>query len=183
MIAGVDVRVLRNKDRVFCAIVTLSYPGGELIEIVDSESGIDYPYVPGLLTFREGPVVLKCFRKLRSCPDILMFDGQGYAHPRRMGLATHMGIVLDIPSIGCAKSKLIGCYRQPGKRKGDYSLIHEDDEVIGAALRSRDNTKPVFVSAGHRISLASSIKITKFFCKTRIPEPTKLAHNYLKSRY
>lgn len=183
LVAGTDLRILKENKRVFCAIVVLSYPGGKIIEEVQAGSSLRYPYIPGLLTFREGPAVLDCARRLKNKPDLMIFDGQGYSHPRRMGLATHMGILLDIPSIGCAKSRLIGEYEEPGRKKGDYSLLYDKGEVIGTALRTRDDTRPVFISAGHRICLSTSLKIVLELSRTRIPEPTRLAHNHLKGRY
>jgi deoxyribonuclease V len=180
-IAGIDVRIRAKQPEAICAIVLFSYPEGQILEKVSVRSEIKYPYIPGLLTFREGPLVLKCFSRLSIRPDIVFFDGQGYAHPRRMGLASHMGILLDVPSVGVAKSRLIGEYEMPGRKKGDFSILIDNEEIIGVALRSRKDTKPIFLSIGHRICLVTAIGLVLQTCKTRIPEPTKEAHNYLKS--
>ncbi|MGD2279491.1 MAG: endonuclease V [Candidatus Omnitrophota bacterium] len=177
LIAGVDVSV--KNDRSKAAIVILTYPGLEKKEIVTASEKTRFPYVPGLLTFREGPVILKCIEKLTLEPDLFIFDGQGLAHPRKTGLATHMGVILDRPSIGSAKSHLYGTYRDPGNKKGDFSLVEDKDgNPIGAVLRTRDKTNPVFVSPGHLTDIGSSIKII-LACspKYKIPEPIRAAHN------
>jgi deoxyribonuclease V len=182
-IAGVDVRYIKKSDKILCAVLVFSYPSLEIIEERHVFSETTFPYIPGLLSFREGPVVEKCFAKIKNKPDLVFFDGHGYAHPRRFGLASHMGVILDIASIGCAKNLLCGDYDKLSlnKEKGSYSYIFDGDEIIGAALRTRDNAKPVFVSAGNKISLDSAIKYTLSVSKYRIPEPVRLAHNYLKN--
>ena len=177
LIAGVDVSVKNNQSK--AAIVVLAYPGLEKKEVVTASEKTRFPYVPGLLTFREGPVILKCIKKLTLEPDLFVFDGQGLAHPRKTGLATHMGVILNRPSIGSAKSHLYGTYRDPGNKKGDFSIIKDKDgNPIGAVLRTRDNTNPVFVSPGHLTDISSSVKII-LACspKYKIPEPTRAAHN------
>jgi deoxyribonuclease V len=137
---------------------------------------VAFPYVPGLLSFREIPVVLDALGKLRHPPDLLLCDGQGYAHPRRFGLACHLGVLTGIPAIGVAKSRLIGEYAEPGSNKGDWSPLMDGGEVIGAVLRTRDNVNPVYVSVGHRIELDAAQRIV-LACATRyrLPEPTRLA--------
>ena len=180
LIAGVDVSVKDNMSK--AAIVVLSYPDLEKKEIVTAAEKTRFPYVPGLLTFREGPVILKCVEKLTLDPDLFIFDGQGLAHPRKTGLATHMGVILNKPSIGSAKSHLFGTYREPGKKKASFSLITDNDnKPIGAVLRTRDNTNPVFVSPGHLTDISSSVKII-LSCspKYKIPEPIRAAHNAAK---
>lgn len=174
LIAGVDASY--KKEYIIGGIVILKYP--ELI-ILDRDfiiSKVSFPYIPGLLTFREAPVLLKLFKKIKWNPDIIFFDGQGYAHPRKMGIATHIGLFLDQPTIGCAKSRLTGEYSKPGNEKGSYSLLYDKGMVIGAVLRTRDNVKPIFVSPGNHMNLKKAIKIT-LSCTTsyRIPEPVRQA--------
>jgi deoxyribonuclease V len=161
----------------FGVVVVFRYLGLELIEQKTARVKITFPYVPGYLTFREGPVLVKAFSKLKTKPDVILFDGQGIAHPRRMGEAAHLGIVLDTPSIGCAKSRLYGEYREPGKRKGSYSFLTAEGEEVGVALRTREETKPIFVSPGYKVNLESSIEIVmNCVGKYRIPEPLRVAH-------
>jgi len=137
-----------------------------------------FPYVPGLLTFREGPALLEAFGRLENKPDLIFFDGQGLAHPRRLGLASHLGIFLDTPSIGCAKSRLVGRYTQPPEKKGGWTRLTDRGELVGAVLRTRTGVSPVFVSVGHRVDLDSAISLTLSACrKYRLPEPIRAAHS------
>lgn len=176
-IAGVDVSVSRWAKEGTAAVVVLSYPDLELVEVQVVTGRLDFPYVPGLLTFREAPLTLAACEKLKVAPDLFIVDGQGIAHPRRIGLASHLGLCLDVPTIGCAKSRLIGEHAAPGKEAGSYTELSDNGEVIGAALRTRSGVKPVFVSIGHRISLPSAIDWVMACCRGyRIPEPTRLAH-------
>jgi deoxyribonuclease V len=180
-IAGVDAKYGKQSYDmiVTAAVLVFSYPGFDLIEANVSSSNLKYPYIPGLLVFREGPVIEKCFKNIKNTPDLVFFDSHGYSHPRRMGLASHMGLLLDLPSVGCAKSILCGSYEGLSEEEGGFSLIYHNDEVIGAAVRTRENTKPVFISAGHKISLDTAVKFALESSRFRIPEPTRLAHNYL----
>jgi deoxyribonuclease V len=174
-IAACDVAY--SEDTAYGVVVVFSYPDLEEKEKAEAKEKVPFPYVPGYLTFREGPVLLKAFAKLKTVPDVVLFDGQGIAHPRRMGEAAHLGILLNCPSIGCAKSRLYGEYREPGKEKGSYSYLLADGERVGAALRSRDNTRPIFVSPGYKIDLKSSIEIVlECTGKYRIPDPLRFAH-------
>jgi deoxyribonuclease V len=177
-VAGVDVSVKAGRAR--AAIVVLSYPGLKPIEAVTAEVDAVFPYVPGLLTFREGPVILAAWEKLSSRPDVLLFDGQGIAHPRGMGLAAHMGLWLDLPSIGVAKSRLYGVHEPPGPNRGDSSNLldgADPERVIGSVLRTRSNVKPVFVSPGHRIDVKGATEFTLACCaRYRLPETTRWAH-------
>ncbi|OGO31648.1 MAG: endonuclease V [Chloroflexi bacterium RBG_16_56_11] len=189
-IAGADISVNKFAKTGTGAVVVLSYPELEMVEVQVVTDRIEFPYVPGLLTFREAPLVLAAFEKLTLRPDALIVDGQGIAHPRRIGLASHLGLLLGLPTIGCAKSRLLGEYREPDSAAGSFSDLLDDDEIIGAALRTRAGIKPVFVSIGHRIDLPSAIRWTLACCRGyRIPEPLRLAHQaaggYLgeKSRY
>jgi deoxyribonuclease V len=174
-VAAVDVSFIGNKAVGVAAV--FSYPDLMLIEEQIFVSKPKFPYVPGFLTFREGPIMLGALMQLKNEPDVILFDGQGIAHPRRMGEAAHLGILLDRPSIGCAKSKLIGEYKEPAKKKGSFSKIHLEGKIIGAALRTRDGVKPNFVSAGHKIDLKSAMKIVLGCSKRyRIPEPLRFVH-------
>lgn len=174
-IAGADVSYY--KDIAIGGVVVLE---GYSLKIMESRfyiSKVRFPYIPGLLTFREGPVLLKAFEKIENEPDVIIFDGQGIAHPRRMGIATHLGILLDKPSIGCAKSVLTGKYLSPEMGKGMYTLLKDEGEVIGAALRTKEGTNPVFISPGYKIDLMTSIKIALRCCGGyRLPEPVRQAH-------
>ncbi len=177
-IAGVDVT--SDNGRMIGGVIILRYPGLETIEKKYSVMPVNFPYIPGLLSFREGPVLLESFKNIENIPDVIIFDGHGIAHTRRMGLASHLGIILNRPSIGCAKSVLTGKYQMPGKRKGDYSLLEDDGEILGAALRTKQGVKPVFVSPGHRIDLNTSIRVVlKSLSGYKLPEPTRLAHIFV----
>ena len=182
-IAGVDVHPAEKTGLMRAAICVVSYPALEPVEIKTALVTASFPYVPGLLSFREGPAVLAAFQKLKRQPDIILFDGQGIAHPRRFGLASHMGLLLNIPAIGCAKSRLYGDCGEPGPKKGDLSyLLSKDGEIIGACLRTRANVKPLYVSAGHNISLDFAVKTVLACCvKHRQPEPLRLAHRAAKT--
>jgi deoxyribonuclease V len=138
---------------------------------------VSFPYVPGLLAFREGPIVLAALERLAERPDVLIFDAQGLAHPRRMGLATHLGILLDVPSVGCAKSRLCGKETEPGEEKGSWTPLLDRGEVIGAVVRTRSRVRPVYVSVGHRVDLETAVSLV-LSCATkyRLPEPTRWAH-------
>jgi deoxyribonuclease V len=176
-IAGVDISVDRLAKTGTAAVVVLNYPGLEVVETRVVTDRIGFPYVPGLLTFREAPLTLAACEKLTVTPDIVMVDGQGVAHPRRIGLASHLGLCLDTPTIGCAKSRLIGEHAEPGMEAGSYADLSDRGEVIGAVLRTRSGVSPVFVSIGHRISLPSAIQWVMACCRGyRLPEPTRLAH-------
>ncbi len=177
-IAGVDVGVQGARGR--CAIIVLSYPALERLDAVVIEDQVTYPYIPGLLTFREGPLVIKAWERLSVLPDVVMFDGQGIAHPRRMGIAAHLGLWLDKPTLGVAKSHLYGRHVPPGETAGDFAYLYaeEGEEIIGAAVRTRTGVKPVYVSPGHRMDLAQAIQLTLSTCRGyRLPEPTRLAHH------
>lgn len=194
-IAGADMAIDDNRKLGFAGVIVYSFPDLIEIERQDAVVPIRLPYIPGLLAFREGPVLLEAFKKLRTAPDIVMFDGQGIAHPRGLGIASHMGLFLDKPTIGCAKSRLIGEYKEPGNNVGDWSpLFYSSSEpldkargesrsarIIGAVLRTRKNVKPIFVSPGHMIDLASSIQIVlQCLDRTRIPKPTREADHFVK---
>lgn len=176
-IGGVDVAYAISKGKACCVISIFSYPDMELQSNTCFSGDICFPYIPGLFTFREGPLIQKAYERLETVPDLLIFDGQGICHPRGIGIATHMGIYLDIPSIGCAKSHLFGTYDEPGPVRGNRSPVYFRRDIIGCVLRTRDFTRPVFVSQGHGVSLETSITVCLACCLGyRIPEPVRMAH-------
>ncbi|MEM1041664.1 MAG: endonuclease V [Bacteroidota bacterium] len=176
---GVDVSV--RGDRVRAALVVLRLADFEVIDQATWEGPTAFPYVPGLLSFREMPAVLPALDTLTTEPDVFVLDAHGYAHPRRFGLACHLGVLLDKPAIGVAKTRLTGRYDEPGPTKGDLAPLTDKGEPIGAVIRTRENVKPVFVSVGHRASLRTAVKLT-LRCATRfkLPMPTHLAHRLSK---
>ncbi len=182
IIGGVDVHPAGGNGMIRAVITLLSFPALEPLERQSAMVKEKFPYVPGLLSFREGPAVMAAFQKLKHQPDLMLFDGQGIAHPRRFGLASHMGLLLDIPSIGCAKSRLFGTHDEPGKAKGEFAyLLDKQGEIIGAAMRTRDGVKPVYVSVGHHVGLDFALRTVLDCCtKYRIPEPLRLAHKAAK---
>jgi deoxyribonuclease V len=181
-IGGGDVAYAKDEDRLVGVVVVLSFPQLETLEVATAAGKTSFPYIPGLLTFREGPILLKAFQKLELKPDVMIFDAQGIAHPRGLGLASHMGLCLDLPSIGCAKTPLFGKFTIPERRKGDFEWIREEGKKVGAALRTRDGVNPLFVSPGHRLDLRTSIQIVLACCRGfRIPEPLRLADHLANS--
>lgn len=175
-VAGADVAF--GGQRAYAAVLVFSFPDLHLLEAATATAPLTFPYVPGLLTFREGPALLEAFRALRRRPDLILFDGQGIAHPARFGLASHMGVLLDRPSVGCAKSVLVGAWdpRALGSQRGAWVPLVHEGERVGAALRTREATKPIFVSPGHRVGLRSAIRLALACCAGyRIPEPTRQA--------
>jgi deoxyribonuclease V len=176
-IAGADISYSKGDNLFFAAVVVLDYRSMDLVEESTSSGRVDFPYIPGLLSFREGPLLLKAFEKLRLEPDIIIFDGQGIAHPRGIGLASHLGLFLDTPSVGCAKTKLTGTCETPEDEFGASSPILQEGSLIGAALRTKKSVKPVYVSPGYKIGLNSALDIvlscTRGF---KLPEPTRKAH-------
>jgi len=174
-VAGIDTH--SGETRAIAAIVNVDLAGLQTVETATARRKITYPYIPGLLSFREGPVILSALEKLTKPPDVLLFDGQGIAHPRRFGLASHIGWLTGLPSIGCAKTRLIGEYLEPHAARGSHTCLKDRGETIGAALRTRSGVKPVYVSIGHRINLADSIHIVLQCCdRYRLPEPIRRAH-------
>ena len=176
-VAGTDVSYSRATNRCYCAVVVLSYPNLKPVcqETTIIDSG--FPYIPGLLSFREIPGLARAFEALDMVPDVVIVDGQGLAHPRRLGLGCHLGLMLGIPTIGCAKSRLVGQYEQPDTRKGARSDLTHRDETIGSVLRTRANVAPVFVSIGHKIDLKTAVELVLSCCpKFRLPETTRVAH-------
>ncbi|MFN8376574.1 MAG: deoxyribonuclease V [Anaerolineae bacterium] len=180
LVAGVDVSVKNDgtRDMSQAAVVVLTYPDLQPVETVLASLPTPFPYIPGLLTFREGPVLEEAFAKLKHEPDVFIFDGMGRAHPRRMGIATHMGLWLQKPTVGCGKTLFVGKYIEPPNERGSYTDLVHKGELIGVTLRTRDGVKPVFISPGHLIDLQSSITLVMNCTpKYRLPEPIRRAHN------
>jgi deoxyribonuclease V len=177
-VAGIDVSFARTRDLLFAAIVVLDYGSLEPVETASAALQPVFPYIPGLLTFREGPVVLAAYERLSVEPDLLMFDGQGIAHPRGLGLASHVGVLLDKPSIGCAKSRLIGEFKEPKQKRGSMRTLSVERRKVGVVLRTRDNTKPLFISPGHRVTIETAARrVLDTGRGYRLPEPTRRAHH------
>lgn len=173
-IAGVDAAFL--DDMIIGVACLFEYP--ELLPVEDRFiiEKVTFPYIPGFLSFREGPAIMAALNRLETQPDVTLFDGQGIAHPKGFGIASHVGVLLDIPTIGCAKSKLVGYYKEPGWGKGDLSPLIYNEKTIGAVLRTRDKVKPIFVSPGHRVDLKTSVEIVlRCTGRFRIPEPLRRA--------
>jgi len=177
LVAGVDISGANSDGVARGAIVVLSYPAMEVVERNVVEMKAEFPYVPGLLSFREMPLIIAACKQLRTTPDMFIADGQGIAHPRRLGLASHLGLVMDVPAIGCAKSILCGKHGDLGEKPGNRAMLVDKEEVVGAALRTKRRVKPVYVSIGHRIGLDDACRWVLACCKGyRLPEPTRLAH-------
>jgi deoxyribonuclease V len=175
-VAGIDVG-LKKRNVARAAVVVLSYPQLTPIDQSLAELAVSFPYIPGLLAFREAPVVLAALEKLETEPDLFIFDGQGLAHPRRMGIATHIGLIIDRPSIGCAKSRLCGTHRQPAPKAGSWVHLYDGQAVIGAVVRTRTDVQPLYVSIGHKIDLESAMDYVLNCCRGyRLPETTRYAH-------
>ena len=184
LIAGIDCAFSKDGKKIFAAVVILRRPEFGLVETTSASRKVTFPYIPGLLTFREAPVCIAAVEKLKNQPDVFIIDGQGIAHPRGLGLAAHLGLFLDRPTIGCAKSRLTGIYEEPSPEKRAYSWLKAEkstastqSEVIGAVVRTRTNVKPLFVSVGNKCLLKDAIKvILDCAIKYRLPEPSRLAH-------
>ena len=192
LIAGIDCAFSKDGEKIIAAVVVLKPPDFAPVETTSALRKVTFPYIPGLLSFREAPACIEAVKKLKNEPDIFIIDGQGIAHPRRLGLAAHLGLFFDKPTIGCAKSRLTGYFEEPASEKGAYSLLKDKKgvkqdtqhairdtqyETIGAVVRTRTNVKPLFVSVGNKCLLKDAIKITlRCATKYRLPEPTRIAH-------
>jgi len=177
LVAGLDCAIDRANERIFAAAVVLRLPNLEIVETATTSKKLTFPYIPGLLSFREAPVCIAAVEKLKTNPDVFLIDGQGIAHPRRLGLAAHLGLFFNKPTIGCAKSRLIGTFDEPPLEKGSCTPLKDKEQIIGAVLRTRTNVKPLFISVGNKCTLDDAIAIT-LTCTTkyRLPEPTRMAH-------
>jgi deoxyribonuclease V len=180
VVAGVDNGYSRsgNEWTAYAAVIVLSFPQLEIVEERYAAVPVTFPYIPGLLSFREAPAILAAYRKVSLEPDVVLFDGQGYAHPRRIGIASHLGLFLERPAIGVAKSKLVGRYEDPAHEFGAWTELVDRGEVIGAVLRTKPDHSPLFVSPGHHITLRTAVDVVLACTRpdTFLPEPTGLAH-------
>jgi deoxyribonuclease V len=177
-VAGTDVGFENNGKITRAAVVILDFTTLTLIDSARVKVKTTFPYIPGYLSFRELPAILKAFEQIRTSPELILCDGQGVAHPRRLGIASHLGVLLDLPTVGVAKSRLVGRYTEPGLRKGNKTLLYDGKDKIGYVLRTRDNVKPLFVSPGHKVSLTTAAKLVlKCVTKYRLPETTRCAHH------
>ncbi|MCE6990860.1 deoxyribonuclease V [Dyadobacter sp. CY323] len=176
-IAGADISLSVHDEAVYAGMVILSFPDLQPVSYSLVKSSTTFPYVPGYLAFREIPSLLKAYEQIPIKPDIVMFDGNGILHARRMGIASHFGVLTDTATLGCAKSKLAGKYDEPGENKGDFTVVIDRSEQIGYAVRTKNNVKPVFISPGNNMNLQDSLTIAlKCVGKHRLPEPTRRAH-------
>ena len=176
LVAGVDVAYDKHSDKLYAAVVILDAQTLHIVETATAEDVVRFPYIPGLFSFRELPPIAKILAKLDQTPDVIVCDGQGIAHPRRFGLACHLGVMYDIPTIGCGKTRLMGEADTPDTKRGAYAPLLDNDEVIGAVLRTQDNVNPVYVSIGHRVSLQTACEwVLKLSPKYRLPETTRQA--------
>jgi deoxyribonuclease V len=176
-VAGVDVSYEKHGDQFFAGVVVLSFPDLRVVEEAGARDRVTFPYIPGLLSFRELPVLLEAFRHLKTVPDVILVDGQGIAHPRRLGIASHLGLWLDLPTVGCAKSRLCGEHPPAGPRRGDSAPLCIEGNPVGVVLTTRDGVKPLYISPGHKVDIPAAAELV-LACGTRyrMPEPTRLAH-------
>jgi deoxyribonuclease V len=175
LLGGVDVSVVDGWSR--AAVVVLDATSLEVVETRTADRRVTFPYIPGFLAFREVPVIRAAWRKLRRLPDLSIVDGMGLLHPRRCGLACHLGVLLDVPTIGCGKTWFVGDYAEPAAARGSWCPMRLDGETAGAALRTRDNVNIVFVSTGHRVSLRTAVRwVLRTAVAARLPEPVRAAH-------
>lgn len=176
-VAGADVAYSRKENALFAAVVVQEYPSGKQVFAKAEKGAATFPYIPGLLSFREAPLLLRIFEKLPTTPEVVICDGQGLAHPRGFGLACHIGLLLDVPCVGCAKSRLIGEYEEPAPGRGSTSPLTYRDGVVGAVVRTKDKVKPVFVSPGHKVDVETAVRVVLETSRGyRLPEPTRVAH-------
>jgi len=177
IIAGADISAALHDSLFFAAVILMKFPQMEIIEESYAVKEVNFPYIPGLLTFREGPALLKAFSQVKTKPDVVLFDGQGIAHPRGLGLASHLGLFLDVPTIGCAKTPLVGTFGNVGHSKGSVTPLVHEEQVVGMVVRTKDGIKPLFVSVGHKISLTRAVAVVLSSCRGyRLPEPVRRAH-------
>ena len=177
LIAGADISFNKFSSTIYAGIVVMTFPELKVVEEAWVVTESRFPYIPGLLSFREIPAIAEVWTQLKHLPDVVVLDGQGIAHPRRMGIASHFGLLADCPSIGCAKSVLVGTFDELGNTKGSFANMYHKEEVVGAALRTKTGVKPVYISIGNKITLSDALQIMlRCSNKYRIPEPTRQAH-------
>ena len=177
LVGGVDVAYSKKENTAFATCVVMKVPEMELIEKCRAQGEVTFPFVPGLFFFREGPIITKALARLKFVPDVFLFDGHGIDHPRKIGMASHMGLMLEMPTIGCAKKLLCGSVEQLGNEVGDTAPIIYENQEVGRAIRSRGGVKPLYVSAGHKVDLETSVKtVIDLLRGYRLPEPLRLAH-------
>jgi deoxyribonuclease V len=182
LVAGADVSYDRFSNLFYAGVVVLRMEDLSIVETQGVVREVTFPYVPGLLSFRETPVLLDVFAKVRSEPDAVILDGHGFSHPRRFGFACHVGLCLNRPSVGCAKSRLIGTYEEPGRKVGAMAPLKVREEIVGQIVRTKARVKPVFVSVGHKIDLRSAVELVLATCRGyRLPEPTRQAHLHVNA--
>jgi deoxyribonuclease V len=180
LVAGIDVACPSGSSAGVAGVVLMRLPSFQIVERRSAVAPLRFPYVPGFLSFREGEIVLAALRKLEGAPDLMLFDGQGICHPRRFGLAAHLGVILDRPAVGCAKSLLLGEHADPGARRGCRRRIVHRGETLGFALRTRDGVRPVYVSVGHRVDLPGAARAVLACGRGfRVPEPLREAHRWV----
>jgi deoxyribonuclease V len=180
-VAGADLAFDPETNAAFAGVIVYRFPELEEVERRMAQRKLRFPYVPGLLSFRESPVLLEAFRRLRTEPDLILIDGQGRAHPRRFGIACHIGLLVDKPTIGCAKSLLVGEHDEPGVRAGSTAPLMLEGDRVGVVLRTRDGVKPIYVTQGHRVSLPTAVRLVrKCLDGFRIPKPTRGADHYVR---
>jgi len=176
-VAGVDVSYRRSGGQFHAAVVVLDYQSMAILETATTSGEVTFPYVPGLLSFRELPILLKAFRNLSIPPDLILADAQGVAHPRRLGLASHLGLWLNLPTVGCAKSCLCGVAALPEVERGAWTPLYDHGEIVGRVVRTKARVKPLYISAGHKINLQAAVKVVLQCCRGyRLPEPIRQAH-------
>jgi deoxyribonuclease V len=180
-VAGADLAFDPETEVAFAGVIVYRFPGLEEVERRMARRKLRFPYVPGLLSFRECPILLAAFARLQTEPDLILIDGHGRAHPRRFGIACHIGILFDKPTIGCAKSRLVGEHQEPGEWAGSTAPLMLEGERLGVVLRTRDGVRPIYVTTGHRVSLVSAVGLVKQCVDGfRIPKPTREADHYVR---
>jgi len=182
LVAGADISFSKKDPTLYAGVVVMRLPTLEIVETSTIKGRTSFPYIPGLLAFREIPVLLKAFQKLKNVPDVIMCDGQGIAHPRGLGLASHLGLILKTPTIGCAKTRLVGDYKKPARRQGAQKRLLYKGRRVGCVFRSQKNVKPLFISPGHLIDFSDSVKVIRqCMSHYRLPEPTRRAHGLVNA--
>jgi len=182
LVAGVDVAYQKDSDKLVAAVVILDAETLEIVETATAEDIERFPYIPGLFSFRELPPLIKAFAKLQHTPDLVVCDGQGLAHPRRFGLACHLGVIFDVPTVGCGKTRLLGEHQEPDTTRGAVAPLVDHNEVIGNVLKTQTNINPIYVSIGHRVSLTTACEwVLKLAPKYRLPETTRQADQVVRT--